>query len=290
MFQAIHNFISDSDTRAVTSENVDTLATMTFTTVSKDVVPAIDAALHSDEFFKSRNIRVIENMGGSLGLHTTDAVDVIKKIRDFFKDVAAEEHAFKELVEKDVSERFFPSMSKAREMAIIKTLSDVSDLSLFTIDLLYYVTVTDDTQFPKKRIEILHNSIPYYISLLKVYMKDFGKHVKELGKVANEDVNIDAPASLMDKVFAKHGSMVALPVTNGFINNPIYHVRLYFVDEEVDKYEAMKEKKKLLELKLLDIKMRASGKHDEKLRKQIAYYEEKISELEYDIKEIAEDV
>jgi len=290
MFQAIHNFISDSDTRAVTSENVDTLATMTFTTVSKDVIPAIDAALHSDEFFKSPNIRVIENMGGSLGLRTNDPVDVIKKIYSFFKDVAAEEHAFKELVEKDVSERFFPSMSKAREMAIIKTLSDVSDLSLFTIDLLYYVTVTDDTQFPKKRIETLHNSIPYYISLLKVYMKDFSKHVKELAKVANEDVKVDAPASLMDKVFSKHGSMVTLPITNGFINNPIYHVRLYFVDEEVDKYEAMKEKKKLLELKLLDIKMRASGKHDEKLRKQIAYYEEKISELEYDIKEIAEDV
>jgi len=78
-------------------------------------------------------------------------------------------------------------------------------------------------------------------------------------------------------------------IATNFIGNPIYHLRLFLVDLSLMRLENLKEKKRLLELKLLELKSRQSGDiNNEKLRKQIEFYEEKLNKLDMKIKKYME--
>jgi hypothetical protein len=285
MFQAIKNYIHSSGNKPISNDEVRSGAEATFTSISNHLIPTLKLVSKSSEYFKGEQVYVLEDLGGSLGLRSDKPEDVIKSLLEFFKDVSSSEAALMKLIDKDVRDKVFPTMARAQELAILKTVSDLSSITLFTLDLLYYVTLGEDTSFPAKRVTDLKEGLSSYRSMLKAYIGRFDKHVDELAKVSRNDIKADAPASLMDKLLAKHGKLVTLPLVNGFINNPIYHIRLWRADKEFDKYEALKDKKKLIELKLLDIKMRAAGKHDERMAKQIEYYEDKISGMEQDIRE-----
>jgi len=288
MFQAIKNFAVAGSNKAISNEDVMSGANAVFTAVGKDIIPTLKVILKSKEYFKSDKIGIVSNLGQSLELRSDKPEDVIKALLSFFKDVSSEESNFSKLIETQVSDKLFFKLATAQELAIMKTISDLSSITLFTLDLLYYIILDNDTDYPKYKVAYLKESATTFRSLVKPYIKDFPKVVDNLYKVSKNNIKYDAAPSLMDKLLSKSGRMVALPVLNGFINNPIYHVRVWLVDREVAKYEALKEKKKLIELKLLDLKMRNSGKHDAKLQKQIKYYEDKISGMEYDIKETEE--
>jgi len=285
MFQAIKNFAVMGTNKAISSEDIMSSAQATFTAIGKDIIPSLKLVLKSNEYFKSDKIYLIKNLGQALELRSDHPKDVIKTLLSFFKDVSSEESNFTKLIETQVSSKLFYKLATAQELAIMKTVSDISSITLFSLDLLYYTILDDDTDYPKYKVEYLKEGTNNFRSLISPYLHDFSKVVDDLYKVAKTDIKENASVSLMDKLLAKNGRLINLPILNGFINNPIYHIRVWMVDREIAKYEALKEKKKLLELKLLDLKMRAAGKHDDRLQKQIKYYEDKISGIEYDIKE-----
>lgn len=285
MFQAIKNFIGSSDTKPVAGDDVKLLAEAMFTSISREVLPLLKEVSKNKEYFRSDKSAILGTTAVWLDIRDKSPEGFIKELNSFFKDVLGEQQTILKLIDDSVNDKVFLTLSNARELAIIKTISDLSTITLFTIDVLDYVVTGNDTAFPAKRLTKVAEGLPKYRMLLKPYMDDFGKHVKNLGNVAVTTIDTKASASMMDKLLAKHGKLVMLPAMNGFISNPIYHIRMYLVDREVEKYEALREKKKLLELKLLDLKMQAAGKHDEKLAKQIAYYEDKISGIEYDLSE-----
>lgn len=77
------------------------------------------------------------------------------------------------------------------------------------------------------------------------------------------------------KISRAHPEIVA-----SFIGNPIYHLRLLLVDLEMLRLETLKERKRVLELKVLELKQKeTTGKVDPKLKNQIQYYEEKITKV-----------
>jgi len=90
----------------------------------------------------------------------------------------------------------------------------------------------------------------------------------------------------------KHTNKVLLKedmgIATNFIGNPIYHIRLFLVDLSLMRLENLKEKKRLLELKLLELKSRQAGHNDEKLKKQIEFYEEKLNKLDMKIRKYME--
>jgi len=71
-------------------------------------------------------------------------------------------------------------------------------------------------------------------------------------------------------------------IAKRFIGNPIYHIRLFLIDIDLLKLERLKEKKRLLELRLLELQ----GKNDPKIKKQIEYYEDKLNKLELKIEKL----
>ena len=286
MFQAIVNYLRSSENKVTHKEDVRSLTEATFAAISKEVIPSLKNVSDSAEYFKSERIYVLSNMGGSLDLKTDRPEEVIKVLTKFFKDILAEEKDFISLIDAQANDKVFPALANAQEVAVMKTISDISSVTLYVLDLLYYIILGEESQYPVKKIAALQESVPYFTAIVRNYNNRFDKHVSDLAKISKNEVKLDAPVNMMDKLLAKHGKLVSFPLINGFINNPIYHIRLWVTDREIEKYEALKEKKKLLELKLLDLKLRASEKHDEKLIKQVQYYEDKISGIEYELKDI----
>jgi len=288
MFHALANYLTDTADRAVSKDAVLANTNATLTSIHKEVLPVMHEVLKSKEFFKSDKINVLLHVGSGLGISTSDPTNVIKELIKFFKSVEHSGRALTALIESDFGSRVFHSTATAQEAAIMKTVSDITSATLYAIDLMYLVTIDSNTELPKKKLEDLNDGVSYFIGIVNVYKDNFDKHVVKLSKVAKVHIDKSAGAGLMDKLFANHGEMVALPMFNGFIHNPVYHVRMWLVDQDVSKLESLKQKKKLLETKLLELKMAGSGKHDERLSKQVTYYEDKVSDIENDIRDIEE--
>lgn len=73
--------------------------------------------------------------------------------------------------------------------------------------------------------------------------------------------------------------------------NPIYHIRMAIADWQVTRFKAAQEEKRMLEFKLLKLKLTASSnpKKDAKLDEQINYTEGRLQKLNYKLKEMEED-
>jgi len=289
MFNSIKDFVSGNPNQVVTKEEVRSGTELLLTSIQREVIPSIKASLKSKDFFNSENAHILATVGASLRLRSDKPEDTLKELLKFFEEVSGESSAITDLVDTQMSDKMFLSMATAQELAIMRLISDLSSVSLYMVDLLYYVVMSDETAYPKIKVAELKSGVTNFTSVLRVYIKDFSAYVSSLGKVAKSPIEERAPASMVDKFLASHGVFINMPATNGFVNNPIYHIRIWLVDRDVRKYEALKDKKKLLELKLLNIKMRNSGHHDGKTKKQIEYYEERIAGIEKDIKDSEED-
>jgi len=292
VFQALKFYVQESDTKVINKEDVKSAAESTFTSIAKNVYPATKDILDSEEYFTSEDskLNILLNIGNSLSLDTTNPKDVVKALSTFFKDIIAEERAFLQLIDKNIGDKVFVKTATAQELAIMKTIGNITSISLYSLDLFYFIISGADTEYSDKKLQEIKEGVPDFVNIVRSYIGRFDKHVKELDKVSKTHIDTTKHASLMDKILSRDGAMVTMPTMDGFTNNPIYHIRLWFASNQVDKYEALKEKKRILELKLLELKMASGGKHDAKLAKQIKYYEDKVSGLEYDIKDIESDI
>ena len=89
------------------------------------------------------------------------------------------------------------------------------------------------------------------------------------------------------KVDARKTARAHPDIVASFIGNPIYHLRILLVDLQMLRLETLKERKRILELKVLELKQKeTTGKVDPKLKQQIQYYEEKIQKVNMKIDKI----
>jgi hypothetical protein len=78
------------------------------------------------------------------------------------------------------------------------------------------------------------------------------------------------------------------PFNHGAVSSPfnvIYHVRMAFAEWQVNRLNAAKEEKSLLELRKLRMERQIAGKKDAALEKQIDYIQGRIEDLEAHIKQ-----
>lgn len=150
---------------------------------------------------------------------------------------------------------------------------DISNV-LRLIPLYIYAMIKDDkyTELPgtmdKRLIE--EATVFRSIVLTKNYVSSKLSEVGELPDTPVYDYTQD-----------ENSIKVAGVKVNNWLGNPIFSFRKWLVDKEVDKINALKEEKQLLELRLLELRNAAEGNNDNpQLRKQIQYYEDKIAGVE----------
>ena len=133
------------------------------------------------------------------------------------------------------------------------------------------------------------------LDALKSYNVKYNKNIKnildEILELPDVPVSISQTdsSSMLDTFLKKIKKISFIPTANGFVGNPIYHFRMWLVDREIRKYEALKDRKEALELRLMELRYQESGSTDENIKERIAYFEEKISKIEYEIAKIEKD-
>lgn len=281
--QGIKHTVKKSDVLS-SAENI-------FNNIENDVIPTLASILDSDSIKcidNNRDLKIISNNGV---LKAKDNKDLLGKIKKVFENILKEHKTLIKVINKELPDIITNKTITAKDAAILRVINDIGGMSLYCIDLCYYILIIDGkTDYPKIKLNQIKEGLPTFNNMLKVYSKNFNKLVSELPKVANQNIDLDEGSeSMLETLLAKKGKIINLPVAHGFVNNPFYHIRMWMLDKEIEKYESLKDKKRLVELRLMELKLNERNESDPKLRGQIEYYENKLTRIEYNIKEIEED-
>jgi len=288
MFNILKNYI-DNMHHTIKKDQVMEAFDNTMSSIEQEVIPALDSVIADGDLKAVKDNKFLNNIRKLVKVRSKDNKDFLTNVKSIFKAIQAEEKHIRDLINKDLNDYVTEAGSTARDITIVKLITDIGSLTFYTMDLCYFLIVdTKDTSIPKRRLEDVREGVDSYISIVNTFNKNFDKYVKEIAKVADQVISMDGNPSMMDSILKSRGKFLSLPFS-GFNGNPIYHIRMWLVDQEIERYELLKEKKKVIELKLLDLKLEAQNEKNPKLKTQIEYYEEKISKIEYNIKDIEDD-
>jgi len=224
-------------------------------------------------------------------LKAKSAVDVIKRLKIMFYAMGKETYKLESIAKKELPDLISDSAFTARNAAIVKIISDFHSMALYIPDFLDLVATEmmgEYDSYPKGKKNELIEGIKNFGAMMEIYDTNIADTISKLPKVSSVVIHAsEGKESMLEKIVGNGGKKLALPINN-FLLNPIYHIRMFMVDREIAKYENLKDKRRLLDLKLLELKSRAANEHNPSLSKQIEYYEEKIAKVEHSIRKIEE--
>jgi hypothetical protein len=147
-----------------------------------------------------------------------------------------------------------------------------------------------DAMANKKQQGFVKDNLWVFARLLGVY----GDKVDNLrGRMSDLSPAV-LPKDSVDDVIAIYGQRgvdIFDNIPNGFIGSPIYSVRLVFAQWEADRYIHLKDKKRLLELRVLHLRMlKEQGQSDANMEKELGYIQQRVTDIDYKIAKIEEDV
>ena len=210
----------------------------------------------------------------------------LEELSTYMSEIYRESDKLENIIHHDVPDYITDKTITARVSGILGTVSNFTSITLFTSDLLLYIIykMNNDSMYYKSKEKSVYIMLPEYAKLYAKYRGKIKDVLKDINKLSDTEIgDVDTfhmSASRVDKKFN-------MPV-NGFIGNPIYYFRMWMVEIEASKYEYLKDKKRLIELKLIDMKLSNQGEPDAKIQKQIEYFEEKLAKIEYEIHNIEE--
>ena len=261
--------------------------TFLFNSLENEVLPALDVFISSNIKALSKN-KFLSNSFSLMGIKSSNSLDGVKELRDMFQDIMSYEQKMDKLI-LNMNNVLLDKNTSLKDGTLVRVIEDLTFMSLYVLDFLYYSILDEsDTNFTKMKIEVIKNELPEFIKLVKYYNKNIKNILDEILELPDVPVSISQTdsSSMLDTFLKKIKKISFIPTANGFVGNPIYHFRMWLVDREIRKYEALKDRKEALELRLMELRYQESGSTDENIKERIAYFEEKISKIEYEIAKI----
>lgn len=134
------------------------------------------------------------------------------------------------------------------------------------------------------------NDLPSHV-VLGFMKSELGVSAKNIVSYITKSFNLFKRDRLHSKQTNRQLKNIVGPV--GFLGNPIYHIRLFLVDLQVNSYEKVKNNKRILELKIAKLKSDvnyADNENKSKLDEQIDYYTNRVEKLDLILTNIMDDV
>lgn len=274
--------------------------------IENELLPIFDNILNekNDKFIKNNDL--IAQLNRLTGIKARDNYQTIEKMKVTFEAIVKNKSELEYLVKNHIDPIVTTKTMTVKTAAIIKVIQDLTSMTSYTFDILYYILIntggSKDTNLPKIKISEIKESLPVYCQMYFIYSKDIGKLIKQLEEISEEriyELILDKTKKdenraewIIEEVITKTGVNIELPMSKSFIGNPIYNFRMWLVDKDIDKdmkkYETLKVKKNLIELKLMELRLKQRNENNPDLNKQIEYYEERLSKLEYEIAKAAD--
>lgn len=245
------------------------------TKFESEQVIALSKAFYK-EFDKTHRTNFISEIDGVLGNVSENAS---------FLEVQIEELFNRDIIREGLD---------TKKATLLLLAEHVSFISRFSIDLLDYVykkeiKASDDTTqsaIPPYFEQYVRIHIPHYARcLMRVGLKN-DKFIAEVGKLPELKVNennISAVAASKSSSFINMNDSLLF---GGTTYNPIYHVRMRIAEWQVLRYNIYSEKKKMLELRLLNLRMMQDNQSTASIEKEISYIQERINKYEFQMKKM----
>ena len=255
------------------------------TTISESIIPT----LISLEDVKHDNVTkndIVERFAKSFKLKSTKSKDVFKEFNIFFTSLKVFLPKLKDDVNKYLPDLITRKTLTCRDAAYLKTVYDFNGMVTYFPDFLYFVLCAGKSDtLPKKIFADVNAQAPVFGTLYNVYNKNLEETINKLKDVSDDEYT-EGNDELLEQLFTKNSSNIKLPTTSGFIGNPLYHLFMWWEDYLNKRYNANKETKRLLEIKVQELKFReqsSTGPELDKLKRQIEYYEELVADYTYKI-------
>lgn len=223
--------------------------------------------------------------------------NTIAEIGSALKVCRANLGVLEEAIEKLLEETSVTEVITARKAVMLRAAEQFSFISRFATDFLNLVYTYEHMERGINTIEVsvyatkfVIPNIANFARLLETYSRDTDMFTQQLDAIPEVIINkkgYDAITSLHKRDTIEPFNSAALV---SFQMNPIYHFRLMIAEWQANRYKSYKDKKKALELKLLNLKLLNDGKKDIKVEKEITYIEERVASLEYSIAKMQESV
>lgn len=185
----------------------------------------------------------------------------------------------------------------AKKAILVRSAEQLSFLTRFSIDLLNYVyskeaknLESDAGALLQIQIQRVEGNVGNFARVLSVFgaepetFANFFNSIPDI--VVNEKTHSSIAAVYSDDKIDPIGSKIAL----GFEGNPVYHLRLMIAEWQANRYKASKDKKRMLELRLLHLKLLQEEKADPKIEQEINYIQERITTIEYNMAKMEKSV
>lgn len=258
-------------------------------TVTNDILPTLKQVYDSSDIKSIKDNKVFKDLTTMSKLKVKDNADYINSLIGFFNSMVDNKDLLINTVKGNLSDVLTDKSVTVKQAAILMLVSDLNSMYLFVLDLCYgALSNKNTTSMSKKKLEDINEGMKSFSSLFSYYNNDLTDKIKALSKLPDDLVVLldgnDDPYVATKLATAMKG--FSLPGLSGFINNPIYHFRMWLVDRDMQKLANLKDEKALLENRLMELKLEAQGERSEQVMKQIAYYENKIETTEYKIKRL----
>jgi len=278
------SFTKDNTLRAVSQ-----LATA----LSSDVIPALTMLDSNSNLEVIKRSVLLTNINKLAKLGAKDNVELISILLERFKIYEKKCQDLEELVESNLANYTANTGTSLKDITILKVIEDISDLTLYTLDIIDYILLNggDSNNYPAAKIKYIKEGVYPYVKLLDYYTREkLTSIIKIIPKLSDKTVDVvNNKKSMVMTLFGKTSSDVENLPINGFIGNPIYHIRIYMVDKEIAKYKILKDKKKLIELRILELKAKEqSAPIEEKSRLETAieYHTKMLLEQERSLEKV----
>ena len=183
---------------------------------------------------------------------------------------------------------------------LLRAVAHYYFMSRFALDLANFIYVneveeagsdlTKEGRLNNKQREFITKNVWVYARMLSVYGSDHATFKDRIGSI--EEITL--PKEQIEEVVDAYNSDKVDVFNNlpqGFIGSPIYSIRLIFAEWEATRYQHLKNQKKLLELRLLHLKLlKENGQSDVILEKEIVYLQKRTTDVDHQLAKIEEDV
>ncbi len=288
---SIFSFIKKLLPRTQTSvliEEIDSLRQSLKTQVIPLFTEFVDEPI--DEVFKSQYVKNLEklfyrNWKGSKGHYKNFMHHIATQLQKLLAtlDVLEEE------VEKGFSKDVIRDGITLRKAAIIRAIAQIGFLVNYSVDLGDAMCRAEEHVLlnagdaPDKSDDV--TKLMYlYATLLEIYTRpsdDFRALLNDLPEVVvNEETEQTIRSVYGDKDILPAG------VPAAFAGDLFFALGMSFVERQAQAYRRLKDKKKLVELRLLHLKMLREKQNDPKLEKEIEYLEDRVAAIDYKLKKM----
>lgn len=183
-----------------------------------------------------------------------------------------------------------------RKSILLRAAEHISFITRYSVDLINLLCILEAeeakvehlegfSQAPKLR-EMVEKNVFIFAKLLSIYgqkPEDFKSVIVAIPDAVLNDTTIQNIVAVYKE---EDVDPMNSAVIQNFQGNPIYHVRLVFAEWQANRYKAFKDKKKMLELRLLHLRMQQNNENDPGLEKEIAYLQDRVENIEYKLKKM----